>query len=129
MTDRIDWSNVDYLVLNADEAVNLVQVFCDGSKGSDEGRGDTVDTLRVLSDLLPNCTAIVVTKGAHGVEAALRRGGDQIVRLQEPCGQALSKIIDTTGAGDTFTVIGMDLRTFAAACCCYRSPLTKNYLS
>ena len=95
----IPWQKVDWLIVNQDEASDLANAF-DRSEGN---------VLEGLAQALPQATGIVMTSGAQGVEMLLRNASSgQIKRLSAPSGKPVNKIINTTGAGDTFAV------------CCFR---------
>lgn len=92
----IPWQSIDWLIVNEDEAADLAKAF---------GHENTKDALEQLGKSLSRATGIVMTKGAAGVEMLLASSlGDNFIRLESPCGQAINPIINTTGAGDTFAV-------------------------
>ena len=91
----IPWQKVDWLIVNEDEARDLAAAF-------DSTEADALDGLAVA---LPEATGIVMTRGAEGVDMLLRRElSAKPHRLSAPAGKPVSRIINTTGAGDTFAV-------------------------
>lgn len=92
----IPWHSVDWLIVNEDEATDLAKAF--GRSAEKE------DALEQLGESLKHATGIVMTKGAAGVEMLLATPESGFIRLESPCGQAVNRIINTTGAGDTFAV-------------------------
>jgi ribokinase len=76
--ERIPWERVDWLVVNEDEARELG------------------------AEVTARCRAVVTTLGKRGAEVRLRESADT---LRRPAGVVgLAGVVDTTGAGDCFTV-------------------------
>jgi ribokinase len=97
VSSLIPWQAIDWLLLNEDETQDLAKAF--GRDGS-----SSADSLGYLGGQLPQATGIVMTKGADGVEMLLKTEDMSFIRLGSPSGQAVEKIVNTTGAGDTFAV-------------------------
>lgn len=91
----VPWHCVDFLVINEDEARALADRFCEPAHS---------DALDALANHLSGAIALVMTKGAGGVEALVSAGRERFQRVHAPAGTPVGRIIDTTGAGDTFTV-------------------------
>lgn len=91
----IPWNKIDWLIVNEDEARELARAF----DRSEE------DALQGLAQAVPSATGLVMTKGAAGVDMQMRREANgPTKRLSAPSGKPVGKIINTTGAGDTFAV-------------------------
>lgn len=91
----VPWTKVDWLIVNEDEARDLANAFA---------RTES-DALEGLAQALPGATGLIMTKGAQGVEMLLRRKSNSLPqRLSAASGKPVGKIINTTGAGDTFAV-------------------------
>lgn len=83
----IDWSVVDWLIVNQTEAADLAQAL-----GVSFG-------MKTLKKGLPSSIkGIVVTLGSKGVKALLN-DSDEIIEIP---GSRVETVVDTTGAGDCF---------------------------
>lgn len=82
---EFEWEKVNWLLLNEGEAARLLEVLGDGSK--------SLEKLKVLRNV-----DIIITKGAEGVDAFFCGG-----HISRPAGK-VTQVLDTTGAGDCFTV-------------------------
>lgn len=91
---QIPWDCVDWVVVNADEAVEL-----SADLGCSSG-----DALTSLSSRLATSSGIVMTRGGNGVAAVVKTADYEWQRFEAPPGRVLTRIVNTTGAGDTFTV-------------------------
>ena len=100
----IPWQSVDWLVLNEAEARSLADAF---------GEPKHRDSLDALAQFLPDATALIMTKGADGVEGLISVEHASFQRLASPAGKPMKAITDTTGAGDTFTV-SSTLRSYSS---------------
>ena len=84
---QMDWTIVDWLVVNQTEAADLAQAI-----GVPFG-------IKTLKQGLPNSIkGIIVTLGSKGVKALLS-GGDEIIEVPA---SKVETVVDTTGAGDCF---------------------------
>lgn len=86
-----EWEKVDWLLVNEGEGDALLSVL--GEKGD----GELLERLRSVPRL-DGC-GIILTLGSEGVAASW--GGEV---LSCPAGRVSGGVVDTTGAGDCFTV-------------------------
>lgn len=92
-----EWNTLDWLLVNEGEAEELVE-FLGGKK---------VDGSEVLAALrkveaLKELTGILMTRGGEGVVAALEGPDGETIHVG--AGEVQGAVVDTTGAGDCFTV-------------------------
>jgi ribokinase len=90
-----EWSHVDVLVINEGEGQDLLQAF--GEKSND---GDVLDSLDQLT-ALQSASWLVMTKGARGVSAYVKLDQQRRQRIDVQAAKP-KRVVDTTGAGDTF---------------------------
>lgn len=98
------WDCVDILVVNEGEAADLIHHLHDPEMGRIEpASGVNHQYLRELRRLDGRFseTHIIMTLGSHGVCASRRMGGEE---LRVGAGEVRGGVVDTTGAGDCFTV-------------------------
>lgn len=86
-----EWDKVDWLLVNEGEGDALLSVL------GVEGEGEVLERLKSVPKLA-GC-GIILTLGSEGVAASW--GGEV---LSCPAGQVCGGVVDTTGAGDCFTV-------------------------
>ena len=87
---------VDWLVVNEDEAAALAKAL----------GADALSSAAELS----RCSGIVVTRGRRGAVVLPRRTGEDLIEVDA---MAVDNVVDTTGAGDAFTVRAGFLATIA----------------
>ncbi|KAF9528718.1 Ribokinase-like protein [Crepidotus variabilis] len=94
------WDRVDWVIVNADEAKELAAAF---GISVDFSMSEVVQLLALNPKF--QHTSIVCTLGADGVLAVLQINSDKrpCTLIQVPAGKILNTVINTTGAGDTFT--------------------------
>lgn len=88
------WGGIDVLIVNEGEATDLVEAMGGEKGGSPEKALAAVPALRHIRWL-------VVTQGAHGVLAGVQLDKERVwidLSASKP-----EKVVNTTGAGDTFT--------------------------
>lgn len=90
------WGSLSWLLVNEGEAADLLEVL--GGKASGEGPEGMLTGLQAAESL--RGVGLVVTCGADGVVAAVP--GGEVVK--SGAGELKGKVVDTTGAGDCFTV-------------------------
>lgn len=101
-----EWSALDWLLVNEGEAEELVEIFAGVGKG--EEKGDVLSRLRRVEQFA-GLTGILMTRGGDGVVAAV--GGAEGETVSVGAGEVEGAVVDTTGAGDCFTVsFGFPLR-------------------
>lgn len=118
------WDKIDWLIVNQEEAYSLAHKFAEddmnASTYAGEAKSDGEEPLDSLPRYLPKATGIVMTMGAQGVQMVLREtlapdeagrtaGSGKLTKLSAKAGKAHGKIINTTGAGDTFAVSSLHL--------------------
>ncbi|KAJ3230164.1 hypothetical protein HDU81_004740 [Chytriomyces hyalinus] len=98
----IPWELVDILVVNEGEADAVYR----GLKSADLRLEDhsRQELAATILHSLPELQAIIITLGSNGVSAAFREAGAANAQLEYITKPALKdcKVMDTTGAGDTF---------------------------
>jgi ribokinase len=118
------WDKIDWLIVNQEEAYSLAHKFAEddmnASTYAGEAKSEGEEPLDSLPRYLPKATGIVMTMGAQGVQMVLREtlapdeagrtaGSGKLTKLSAKAGKAHGKIINTTGAGDTFAVSSLHL--------------------
>ncbi|KAL0961092.1 hypothetical protein HGRIS_006074 [Hohenbuehelia grisea] len=113
----IPWDCVDWLIVNEDEALALLESFSadqtdSGLQTPSPSANRDEDTLRSLLNQLSNhplfsaLTNIICTRGARGVVALApsipKSGKDEPVYVSLPAATLSGPVVDTTGAGDCF---------------------------
>ncbi|TPX59766.1 hypothetical protein PhCBS80983_g02184 [Powellomyces hirtus] len=103
---KVDLSHVDLLVLNASEAASIAGQIStsDASKPASDSELDIgTHAAHHLLQSLPNLKLVVVTLGGDGAVACLRKATNsaELVTYHALALQGC-KLVDTTGAGDTF---------------------------
>ena len=98
---QINWSTIDWLILNEDEALALSTALAPSERVTATSKKDlaTLEGLPALAD----CKGFIITLGAKGVEASVKSGNTR-QRVKRPAGHVRGVVKDTTGAGDCFTV-------------------------
>jgi len=97
-----NWKEVSVLVVNGGEALELLEAF--GEKSSSVKDGDDEKILEALQEVkqLQEINWLVMTRGARGVLARVKlQDQDQRKLFSIPPAKP-KKVVDTTGAGDTF---------------------------
>lgn len=96
------WQKLDVLIVNQGEGLDLIAALS-GSEGSeDEDAEKTLEKLAAL-DQLKSLSWIVMTRGAQGVSASVLLQDSQEQRTTfSVAASKPKKVVDTTGAGDTF---------------------------
>lgn len=111
--DRIPWNAVDWLIVNEDEgrALSEADERCKKSTAQIvfESELETDAKRSVIEALVQSSFAnvgVVLTLGARGCQVAFRASQDDSnwVVFTSPASQGSRPVIDTTGAGDCFTV-------------------------
>ncbi|GAA5847365.1 hypothetical protein JCM9279_000257 [Rhodotorula babjevae] len=95
-----DWPCLDWLVINAGEAEDLLGALASDEQAAAARAGGPdllLDALRETS--LRELAGIIMTRGAEGVVVDLQGG----TRLRLGPGKVVGAVKDTTGAGDCFT--------------------------
>ncbi|GAA5912946.1 hypothetical protein JCM8208_002410 [Rhodotorula glutinis] len=95
-----DWPSLDWLVINAGEAEDLLGALESDDKAAAARAGGPEALLGALRETsLGALEGIIMTRGAEGVIVDLRGG----TRLLLGPGKVVGDVKDTTGAGDCFT--------------------------
>lgn len=97
---EFEWKKLGWLIINQGEGKSLLQVLAPQREHEEIPELDEMEVIVELSRLFPT-VGIVLTLGAAGV-LACSTGKGEILTL--PAGKVMGKVVDTTGAGDTFTV-------------------------
>ncbi|PKI83604.1 hypothetical protein MVES_002674 [Malassezia vespertilionis] len=90
------WGGIDVLIVNEGEAADMLRAMT----GKDESTSAPAEALAALP-ALAQVTWIVVTRGSHGSAASVQLKKERIY-LEVPAHRA-ANVVNTTGAGDTFT--------------------------
>lgn len=97
------WDELDILIVNQGEGVELIEALAGQKRSEDEDAEETMRSLASIPALAKSLTWIVMTRGAHGVLASvLLEGSSDERKLFSIPASKPERVVDTTGAGDTF---------------------------
>lgn len=101
-----EWWDVDVLIVNEGEGLDLVEAMAgEGGAGkagsSSNGDRDVLDALAALPALAAT-SWLVMTRGSRGVSAVVQTGGSAHRERIDVGAAKPRRVLDTTGAGDTF---------------------------
>ncbi|KAI7964300.1 hypothetical protein MJO29_004727 [Puccinia striiformis f. sp. tritici] len=106
----VDWSCIDWLVVNEEEARMLRDRATTRNRTNDQLEHDQIteldQELEVLQDLISLSLAtfsIVITLGSRGSLLAFRRNSSLWTGFHTPASPGNRPVVNTTGAGDCFT--------------------------